>query len=85
MVSLSGCFLIGGSSERSPIIAYFLTIGSDALAALVIDAIVSPVLALSRMFSVLSALIDPLWRLLSRFWHPEVWWPTVVGVAACPN
>lgn len=67
------------------IIAYFLIIGSDAPAALAIDAIVSPVLAFSRMFSVLSALIDPLWRLLSRFWHPEAWGPTAVGIVACPN
>lgn len=72
MASLSGCPVLGGSGERWPTIANYLIIGSDAPVDLSIDAIVSPVLAPPRTFSVLSALIDPLWRLLPRFWHREV-------------
>lgn len=60
MTSLFGCPVLGSSGERWLTIAYFLIIGSDAPAALSIDAIVSPVLAPPRTFSVPSALIDPL-------------------------
>lgn len=85
MASLSGCFLIGGSGERWPIIAYFLIIGSDAPAALSIDAIVSPALALPCMFSVLSAPFVPLRPFLPRSLRPEASGPAVVDVATYPN
>ena len=58
---LSGSRRLGGSGDRSFILAYFLTVGSDAPTALAIDAIGSPPLALLRISSILSTPIIPLW------------------------
>jgi hypothetical protein len=52
--SLSGSFLFGGSGDRSSILAYFLAVGSETPAALAIEAIGSPPLALLRISSILS-------------------------------
>ena len=52
--SLSGSFLFGGSGDRSSILAHFLAVGSETPAALAIEAVGSPLLALLRMSPVLS-------------------------------
>ena len=52
--SLSGSFLFGGSGDRSSILAHFLAVGSETPAALAIEAVGSPTLALLRMSSILS-------------------------------
>ena len=52
--------LLGGSAKRSPILAYFLAVGSDTPTALAIDATGSPALALLRISSILSTpIISP--------------------------
>lgn len=63
---LSGFLLLGGSGDRSSILAYFLAVGSDTPTALAIAAIGSPRRALLRISSILSTpIISPLALLTS--------------------
>ena len=81
--SLSGPRRLGGSGDRSFILARFLTVGSDAPTALAIDAIGSPPLALLRISSILSTPIIPLWPSSRREPKQRHCWADC-GWSACP-
>lgn len=72
--SLSGAALGDLLGDRSPILTYFLTVGSDTPTALAIDAIGSPRRALLRISSILSTpIISPLALLTSKTEATTCW------------
>ena len=69
--------------NQTSILAYFLTVGSDAPTALAIEAIDSPLLALLRISSILSTPIIPPWSSSRRKPRQRHCWADC-GWSACP-